>query len=150
MSENSTTHSLDAEHIHALKAILGPDGFSQAPDRMAPLLLEWRGKWSGHTPFLAMPNSTEALSAMMRYCHEHGICVTPQGGNTGLVGGQIPFGEVLISTQRLRKVRDIAPLDDTLVVEAGITLLEAQNLADEADRFSHCHSRQKVRRRLVE
>ena len=121
--------------IAEMKTILGPQGFSQDPDRIAPKLTEWRGKWTGHTPFLALPKTTDEVSRLVKLCYENNIAMTPQGGNTGLVGGQIPFGEVLISLERRKAVRDIAPLDDTLVAEAGVTLLEAQNLASEAGRY---------------
>lgn len=120
--------------MERLKTILGPQGFSEDPGRVTPKLTEWRGRWVGHTPFLALPRSTEEVSAIVKLCYENGIAMTPQGGNTGLVGGQIPFGEVLISLERMKAVRDVAPLDDTLVVESGVTLLEAQQLAEKAGR----------------
>ncbi|MFN5617765.1 MAG: FAD-binding oxidoreductase, partial [Brevundimonas sp.] len=89
----------------------------------------------GETPLLLLPRSTEETAQMVRLCGELGVALTPQGGNTGLVGGQIPHGEVLISTRRMRAVRDVAPLDDAMVVEAGVTLLEAQQAAAGADRL---------------
>ncbi|KAK0359499.1 hypothetical protein LTR94_031060, partial [Friedmanniomyces endolithicus] len=62
-------------------------------------------------------------------CANDGVAITPHGGGTGLVGGQIPFGEVLLSTRKLRAVRDVTPLDDAMTLEAGVTLLEAQQHA---------------------
>ena len=62
------------------------------------------------------------------------VAITPQGGNTGLVGGQIPQGEILLSTERLRAVRDLNRLDDVLVAEAGLTLAETHAAAQAAGR----------------
>ncbi len=121
--------------IDALKSALGPAGWSQDPFVIAPSLKEWRDRWTGHTPLLLTPSSTEDVARVVATCAEHRIAITTQGGNTGLVGGQIPFGEVLLSTRRLRAVRDVTPLDDAMTVEAGVTLLEAQQAATAAGRF---------------
>ena len=59
----------------------------------------------------------------------------PQGGNTGLVGGQIPQGEVLLSLNHLNRIREVSPADDTLVIEAGATLSAAHDAATAAARF---------------
>ena len=74
------------------------------------------------------PGSTEQVAAAVRVCAKHGLAITPQGGNTGLVGGQIPQGEVLLSLKRMRAVRRIEPLEDVMVVEAGLTLLSGLDL----------------------
>jgi FAD/FMN-containing dehydrogenase len=121
--------------IDELKAALGPAGWSQDPFTLAPHLTEWRGRWTGETPILLTPGSTIEVAKAVTICAAHGVAIIPQGGNTGLVGGQIPFGEVLLSTRRLRALRDVTPLDDAMTLEAGITLLEAQQHANAADRF---------------
>ena len=120
-------HPVDA--LSRLKAVLGPEGWSDDPARLAPKLAEWRGRWHGQTPLLLLPRTVEEVSAIVGVCAEAGVAITTQGGNTGLVGGQIPEGEVLLSTEKLRAVRDVAPVDDAMVVEAGVTLLEAQQAA---------------------
>lgn len=123
------TISVPADVISRLKAVLGEGGWSQDPERLAPKLLEWRDRWSGQTPFLALPGSTADVAAVVGICFESGVPITPQGGNTGLVGGQIPMGEILLSTERLRAVRDVDALDDVMVVEAGVTLAGAHEAA---------------------
>jgi len=115
--------------IARLKASLGEKGWSQDPERLAPKLVEWRDRWSGTTPFLALPGSTKDVAAVVAICAQAGVAITPQGGNTGLVGGQIPDGEILLSTERLRAVRDVDPTDDVLVAEAGVTLAQAHEAA---------------------
>ncbi len=121
--------------VAALKAALPETSWSEDPMVLAPRLTEWRGKWTGHTPLLLMPASVAEAQTVMRICFEHQVPVTPQGGNTGLVGGQIPFGTLLISTHRLKAVRAVSAADDVMVLEAGVTLLEAQQAAAGANRF---------------
>lgn len=123
------TISVPADVLSRLKAVLGEGGWSQDPERLAPKLLEWRDRWSGQTPFLALPGSTADVAAVVGICFEAGVPITPQGGNTGLVGGQIPMGEILLSTERLTAIRDVDALDDVLVVEAGVTLAGAHEAA---------------------
>ena len=120
--------------IDRLKALLGDGGWSQDPDRLAPKLVEWRDRWSGTTPLLALPKTTREVAAIIGLCAQEGVAVTPQGGNTGLVGGQIPQGEILLSLERMHAVRDVAPLDDVMVVDAGVTLAAAHEAALSAGR----------------
>lgn len=122
------------DDLIALKDAAGDGGWSQDSDQIAPLLTEWRGRWAGHTPLLLTPRSTEDVARIMRLCAARRVPLTPQGGGTGLVGGQIPMGEVLLSLGKMRAVRDVTPLDDAMTVEAGVTLLEAQEAALAAGR----------------
>ena len=117
-----------------LKAALGPGGWTQDPAEIAPWLTEWRNRWTGRTPLLLTPRSTKEVARAVTICAAHGVAIIPQGGNTGLVGGQIPHGEVLLSLRKMRAVRDVTPLDDAMTVEAGLTLLEAQQAASAAGR----------------
>jgi len=123
------TAPVPADVISRLKAVLGEGGWSQDPDRLAPKLVEWRDRWSGTTPLLALPKSTDEVAAVVAICAESGTAITPQGGNTGLVGGQIPQGEILLSLERLRHVREADVADDVLVCEAGVTLAAAHEAA---------------------
>lgn len=126
--------TVPADVISRLKAVLGDGGWSQDPERLAPKLIEWRDRWQGNTPFLALPASTEKVAAVVGICAEAGVPIVPQGGNTGLVGGQIPMGELLLSTERLRAIRDIDTFDDVLVAEAGVTLEAVHEAALERGR----------------
>jgi|SRR5215217_177831 len=128
------TISVPADVISRLKAVLGEGGWSQDPERLAPKLVEWRGRWTGQTPLLALPKSTAEVSAVVGICAEAGVAITPQGGNTGLVSGQIPQGEILLSTERLRAIRDIDGFDDVIVAEAGVTLAAVHEAADAIQR----------------
>ena len=72
--------------IERLKDVLGENGWSNDPARLAPKLVEWRDRWSGTTPFLALPRTTAEVAAVVSLCFEAGVPITPQGGNAGLVG----------------------------------------------------------------
>ena len=121
--------------LDRLKAEVGEGGWSQDPDRLAPKLVEWRDRWSGATPLLLLPKTVEEVSAIVAICAETKTPITPQGGNTGLVGGQIPQGEVLLSLEKMRAVRDVNIEDDVIVAEAGVTLAAAHEAATAAGRF---------------
>lgn len=123
------TTQVSFDVIDRLKSLLGESGWSQDADRLAPKLVEWRERWSGSTPLLLLPRSTEEVAAVVRLCAETRTPLMPQGGNTGLVGGQIPDGEVLLSTERLNKVRDVNKADDVIVAEAGVTLAQVHEAA---------------------
>ena len=122
--------------LERLKQAAGPNGYSEDANEIAPHLTEWRGKYTGHSPLLLKPASAAELSALLAICHETGTAVVPQGGNTGLVGGQIPFhGEVLVSTKRLNTIRAVDLHAPALVVEAGVTLAGVQQAARDSGLF---------------
>ena len=127
--------ALTPAQLDGLKALAGPGGWSDDPERLAPKLVEWRDRWMGSTPLLLLPRTAAEVSALIGYCADQGIAVIPQGGNTGLVGGQIPTGEVLLSLERMRAIRDVDTVDDVLVAEAGVPLAEVQAAAAAAGRF---------------
>jgi FAD/FMN-containing dehydrogenase len=114
---------------------LGPKGFAADEATLAPYLIEWRGRHGGQTPFLAMPASTQEVADTVRLCAEARVAITTQGGNTGLVGGQIPQGEVLLSLKRMNRIRAIDVDNDSLTVEAGVVLASVQAAAAESNRL---------------
>jgi len=123
-----------AEGMTELKAALGSGGWTDDPQEIAPWLKEWRDRWHGHTPLMLTPRSAEEVARAVSVCAARRIPIVPQGGATGLVGGQVPFGEVLLSLRKMRAIRAVSPLDDALTVEAGVTLKEAQDAALAAGR----------------
>src|SRR5580700_6991394 len=128
------TAPVPADVISRLKSGLGEDGWSTDPERLAPKLVEWRDRWSGTTPLLVLPRTTAEVAAVVGICAESGTAITPQGGNTGLVGGQIPDGELLLSLERMRAVREVETKDDVLIAEAGVTLAAAHEAAEAVGR----------------
>ena len=115
--------------IEALKSSLPSASWTVDPDIIAPHLTEWRDKYFGQTPIMLTPRSTAEVVTAVNICREHGLKIVPQGGNTGLVGGQTPQGEVLLSLKKMTKVRDANPTTNALIIEAGASLLAAQEAA---------------------
>ena len=116
--------------IDQIKAKLSSNIWSQDPDILAPHLTEWRGRWRGKTPILLRPRTAQDVAKIVKICAAHKTAITVQGGNTGLVGGQIPQGEILLSTHFLNRVRSTNIDNMSMVCEAGVTLENAQNAAD--------------------
>ncbi|MBX9925017.1 MAG: FAD-binding oxidoreductase [Hyphomicrobiaceae bacterium] len=124
--------------VARLTSIVGADNAITAPADQAPYLKEWRDLYSGRTPLVLRPNSTEQVAAILALCHTARVGVVPQGGNTGLVGGQIPHedrAEIVLSLTRLNRIRHVDPGGGHLIAEAGVTLLTAQDTAEAAGRL---------------
>src|SRR6266566_1905561 len=103
---------------------------------IAPYVTEERDLFRGRSPLVLRPGSTAEVSAICKLASEHGIALVPQGGNTGLVGGQTPHnGEVVVSLRRLDKIRDVDTASNTMTCEAGVILQVAQQRAAEVDRL---------------
>ena len=105
---------------------------------MAPYLVEWRDRYFGKAALVLKPGSTAEVAAILKRANETRTAIVPQGGNTGLVGGQIPFEsghEVVVSLSRMTHVRDIDLDGNTMTVEAGLVLANAQAVAASAGRL---------------
>jgi D-lactate dehydrogenase (cytochrome) len=106
------------------------------PAEQEPYLTEQRGLYHGHTPVVLRPGSVAEVAAILALANETRTAVVPQGGNTGLVGGQTPLhGEIVVSTTRLDRIREIDAASGTMTCEAGVVLAHAQRAAAEADRL---------------
>ena len=126
----------DASVINRLKEAAGPRGWSDDPSEIAPHLKEWRGKYQGKSALLLKPDSTQAISRILAICNETRTPIVPQGGNTGLVGGQIPFeNEIILSLSRMNRIRAVDASGMNMVAEAGVTLSAVQDAAAKADRL---------------
>src|SRR5689334_8578019 len=100
--------SIAPETIARLKEAVGANGFTEAPQDIAPHLVEWRSRYHGHTPLLLKPKTPAEVSRILAICNETRTPVVPQGGHTGLVGGQTPLhGEVLLSLARMNAIRRV-------------------------------------------
>lgn len=124
--------------IERLIAVVGRDHALTEPEDQQGYLREWRGRFVGRTPLVLRPGSTEEVSEIMAIANSERFAIVTQGGNTGLVGGQIPSEagtEVVLATGRLRRVRDINADAGHITVEAGVTLAEVQAEAAAIDRL---------------
>ncbi len=103
---------------------------------LAPHLIEGRGLYQGRSSLMLRPGSTQEVAAILKLANETKTAVVPQGGNTGLVGGQIPFdGELILSLTRLDRIREVDAASNTITCEAGVVLQKAQQAAEAADRL---------------
>jgi FAD/FMN-containing dehydrogenase len=103
---------------------------------LAPYLIEGRDLYHGCTSMLLRPGSVAEVAAILKLANETKTPLVPQGGNTGLVGGQTPLdGELLLSLIRLDKIREVDPSSNTMTCEAGVVLQNAQEAATAADRL---------------
>lgn len=103
---------------------------------LAPYLIEGRDLYHGRTSMLLRPGSVAEVAAILKLANETKTPLVPQGGNTGLVGGQIPLdGELLLSLTRLDEIREVDPSSNTMTCEAGVVLQNAQEAATAADRL---------------
>ena len=127
---------LSPELIARFRALVGEKYAVTEPADIAPYVTEERGLFRGKSPLVLRPGSTAEVSAICKLASEQKIALVPQGGNTGLVGGQTPHhGEVVVSTRRLDKIREIDPASNTMTTESGVVLQVAQQKAAEADRL---------------
>ena len=127
---------LSPELIARFRKIVGNKyAVTDAAD-IAPYVTEERDLFHGRSPLVLRPGSTAEVSAICKLASEHRLALVPQGGNTGLVGGQTPHhGEVVISMRRMDKIRDIDTASNTMTCEAGVVLQVAQQHASELDRL---------------
>src|ERR1700748_3435681 len=127
---------LSPELIARFRAIVGDKYAVTEPADIAPYVTEERGLFHGHSPLVLRPGSTAEVSAICKLATNERIALVPQGGNTGLVGGQTPHnGEVVISMRRMDRIREVDPASNTMTCEAGVVLQIAQQKASEVDRL---------------
>ena len=119
--------------INKFKKIVGNKNVITDEKDMGKYLKEWRGIYTGVAGAIVKPKSTKEVSNIIKYSYEKNIPCMPQGGNTGLVGGQIPFSKnhIVISLERLSKIREINNVNRSITVEAGLILSNLQKICEE-------------------
>ena len=124
--------------LEELKQIVGPKGLTTDPDVLQPHLVEWRGAYEGRAQALVSPATTAEVAGVVETCSRAGTAIVPQGGNTGLCGGAVPdeSGEqVILSLQRMDRIRNVDPENFSIEVDAGCVLAAVQEAARLAGRF---------------
>lgn len=120
----------------ALRDIVGHDGLIDGP-RIRPYLhdaTEARGL-VGTADAVVRPGDPDELAAVMAWCYEHAITMTPRGGGTGYAGGAVPNGGVVLSLERMRTLRSFDPLLWRAEIEAGFTTADVRRRARENGLF---------------
>ena len=123
--------------LDELRTLLGPAQVLTRADHgdLSAWERDWRKRWHGQALAVVRPGSTAEAAQVVQACARHGASLVPQGGNTGLVGGGVPDmsgTQVLLSLQRMNRVRAIDPANLTLTVEAGMVLQAVQQAAADA------------------
>ncbi len=130
--------SLTPDLAQRFAAIVGEGNALRDPHDIEPYLIEPREKFGGKTSLVLRPSKVEEVSAILKLATETGTPIVPQGGNTGLVGGQMPdeSGEqVILSLSRLNRIRSIDPTGNLAIVEAGVVLQTLQEAAEREGRL---------------
>ncbi|MFQ5626411.1 MAG: FAD-binding oxidoreductase [Methyloligellaceae bacterium] len=131
-----TKHS--SQLLDRFTDIVGAANAIRDAAEMDAYLTELRQRYVGKTPIVLRPGSTQEVSEILKLAHETGTAIVPQGGNTGLVGGQIPFEngeEIVVSLSRMNAIRAIDPEGNTMTADAGVILEQAQAAADQVGRL---------------
>jgi FAD/FMN-containing dehydrogenase len=132
------TQSTQDGTLAGLRKIVGEKGFIDHPEAMEPYLREERGTYHGAAKAVLRPASTAEVAAIVKLCAAAKLPVFPQGGNTGLSGGAVPWEDgngIVLSLTRMNRVRDVDPIDYSITVEAGCVLAEVQKAAEARDRL---------------
>jgi FAD/FMN-containing dehydrogenase len=126
------------ELLAHLRSLVGPSGYLDQPADIEPYLVDHRKLYHGATSLVLRPDSTDQVSRILAACNEAGVGVVPFGGNTSYCGGTVPDedgSEIVLSLARLKRVRTIDAVNNTMIVEAGCVLAEVQKAAEGVDRL---------------
>ena len=121
-----------ADFIAACQALLGTEHVLLDAADKTPFLTDWTKRYSGVALAVVTPQTSQAVAAIVKLCAKAGIAVVPQGGNTGLTGGATPNNsgqQIVISLNKLNKIREVNLPNQTVTVEAGCILQHVQELA---------------------
>ncbi|TXR48129.1 FAD-binding oxidoreductase [Phyllobacterium endophyticum] len=127
--------TLTPELIGRFTEIVGEKYALSAEQDIGPYLIEPRDKFLGKAPLVLRPAQVEEVAAILKLASETGTPIIPQGGNTGLVGGQVPDesgNQVILSLSRLNGIRSIDTSGNLATVEAGVVLQKLQEAAEQA------------------
>ncbi|WP_086998118.1 FAD-binding oxidoreductase [Rhizobium sullae] len=125
--------AVSPELLDRFAAIVGEKYALRSEAELAPHLIENRGLYHGSSPLLLKPANVEEVSAILKLATETGTAVVPQTGNTGLVGGQTPRegkSDIIISLERMNRIRDVDPVANVLVADGGAILADVQKTAE--------------------
>lgn len=126
------------EQLSELIALVGESHVLVEPALKAQYEEDWRGRYHGVARAVVRPADTEQVAQVVRWCAENDVAIVTQGGNTGLCGGATPDDSgqaIILSTERLNKIRSIDTQNDTMVVEAGCILQVVQDTAQAHNRL---------------
>jgi FAD/FMN-containing dehydrogenase len=125
--------------LDALADIVGPANCLRDPADMAPYAVDWRRAYRGEPVAVLRPGTTAEVAEAVRRCAALDLAIVPAGGRTGLCGGAVAHASdpqaVVLSLERLNRIRDLDARDFSIVAEAGCVIQQVQQAAAEADRL---------------
>lgn len=115
-----------------LSDILGADAVIAQEERMGAFLNEPRKRFHQRAAAVVLPTDVAAVQAIARWANANRVGLIPQGGNTGLVGAQVPLSgnEVIVNLAKLDRVRAIDTAAGVMTAEAGVILENAHKAAE--------------------
>jgi D-lactate dehydrogenase (cytochrome) len=124
--------------LERLVASIGGASVRTSQEDQSKYLHDWRDRHHGRALAVVLPRDAQEVARVMALCNEHGIPVFPQGGNTSVCGGSVPSEDgrgIVLSLERLNRIREVNPENNSITVEAGCILAAIQEAARQADRY---------------
>jgi D-lactate dehydrogenase (cytochrome) len=133
---DKSSSALDPALLARFVAIVGEKNAVTDPQAQLPYLVEMRDMFRGRTPVVLRPCTVDEVARILALADETATPIVPQGGNTGLVGGQTPLdNEIVLSLTRIDRIRELDPISNTITCEAGVTLQRTREAAAAVDRL---------------
>jgi FAD/FMN-containing dehydrogenase len=136
MSVPAATSGQVDEAVRRIRGVLGDGACLTDPTDVERYVVDFRRLYRGTTPLVALPRSTAEVSAALTICNSLGVGVVPHGGNTSYCGGATPRPDgrdIVLSLERMNRIRDVDPANHSLVAEAGCVLADVQRAAESVD-----------------
>ncbi|CAH1437215.1 unnamed protein product [Lactuca virosa] len=131
IQRNPLFSTINHDDIIYFENKLGVKNVIQDEEELQTANTDWMHKYKGSSKLMLLPENTDQLSQILKYCNSRCLAVVPQGGNTGLVGGSVPvFDEVIINTRRMNNIISFDEVSGVLVCEAGCILENLMSFLD--------------------
>src|SRR3954470_12237844 len=114
--------------VAGLRALLPESGVIAEPLRLKPYETDGLSAYRQPPLAVVLPETTEQVAAVLRFCHKNGVRIVPRGAGTSLSGGALPLEDaVVVGMMRMNQILDINFANRTAVVQAGVTNLGITN-----------------------
>ena len=101
--------------LQVFESIIGAKSVLTDESELETFNTDWQSRWIGRSKVALLPQSTEQVSELLKYCNERKLAVVPQAGNTGQVGGSVPvFDEVILSVKKMNKILEFDDVNGIL------------------------------------
>ena len=131
-----------SDFVGKLRDIVGDKGLILDDAGKEPFVRDWRGVLAGNAAVVVRPGNTDEVSKVVKLCHDNGIAIVPQAGNTGLMGGATPYpahAGIVLSVGRMNRVIEVDTVGYSMTVEAGCVLQTLQETDRKSTRLNSSH-----------